>query len=195
MRQQLKIARLPVLVRSMVVWLTLLTASVSLANGGASGRYLWKSVPAAQIKIGEKTPLAWNIFQTGQKKEANLVLVLFEPALHRARYQSAEVSVVRCYRRTCSPRAEIWKQLIMLARLDSLRIANGVRRVREPRYAATPEEWPYRRRAFGASLRGSSSENPSTILRRAQDDISLAPARSAVLSQARSAGSKGQDDG
>ena len=76
MRQQLKIARLPVLVRSMLVWLTLLTASVSLANGGASGRYLWKSVPAAQIKIGEKTPLAWNIFQTGQKKEANLVLVL-----------------------------------------------------------------------------------------------------------------------
>src|SRR5271156_3857432 len=76
MRQQLKIARLPMLVRSMLVWLTLLTASVSLANGGGSGRYLWKSVPAAQIKIGEKTPLAWNIFQTGQKKEANLVLVL-----------------------------------------------------------------------------------------------------------------------
>src|SRR5271170_189612 len=76
MRQQLKIARLSMLVRSMLVWLTLLTASVSLANGGASGRYLWKSVPAAQIKIGEKTPLAWNIFQTGQKKEANLVLVL-----------------------------------------------------------------------------------------------------------------------
>jgi len=64
------------LVRSMLVWLTLLTASVSLANGGASGRYLWKSVPAAQIKIDDKTPLAWNIFQTGQKKEANLVLVL-----------------------------------------------------------------------------------------------------------------------
>jgi hypothetical protein len=46
------------------------------ANAGTSDRYLWKSVPRAQIKIDDKTPLAWNIFQTEKKKEANLVLVL-----------------------------------------------------------------------------------------------------------------------
>jgi hypothetical protein len=39
-------------------------------------RYFWKSVPQAQCKLDDKTPLAWNVFQTGRKKEANLVLVL-----------------------------------------------------------------------------------------------------------------------
>jgi hypothetical protein len=51
-------------------------ATMSAANAGGSGRYLWKSVPRAQVKINDKTPLAWNIFQTSQKKETNLVLVL-----------------------------------------------------------------------------------------------------------------------
>jgi hypothetical protein len=51
-------------------------ATMSSANSGGSSRYLWKSVPRAQVKIDDKTPLAWNIFQTGQKKETNLVLVL-----------------------------------------------------------------------------------------------------------------------
>jgi hypothetical protein len=51
-------------------------STMSFANAGGSSRYLWKSVPRAQVKINDKTPLAWNIFQTGQKKETNLVLVL-----------------------------------------------------------------------------------------------------------------------
>jgi hypothetical protein len=76
MRQPLKIARHSLLFRSWFVWLTLSLATTAFANGGGTGRYLWKSIPAAQIKIDDKTPLAWNIFQTGQKKEANLVLVL-----------------------------------------------------------------------------------------------------------------------
>jgi hypothetical protein len=76
MRQQLKFARHSLLVRSLLVWLALSLATAALANSGGSGRYLWKSIPAAQIKIDDKTPLAWNIFQTGQKKEGNLVLVL-----------------------------------------------------------------------------------------------------------------------
>jgi hypothetical protein len=76
MRQQLKITRHFLLVRALIAWFVLSTASVALVSGGASGHYLWKSVPAAQIKIDDKTPLTWNIFQTGQKKEANLVLVL-----------------------------------------------------------------------------------------------------------------------
>src|SRR5271155_338101 len=51
-------------------------ATMSSANAGGSGRFLWKSVPRAQVKINDKTPLAWNLFQTGQKKETNLVLLL-----------------------------------------------------------------------------------------------------------------------
>jgi len=76
MRQQLKIAGHTLLVRSLLMLLALSLATTASANGGESGRYLWKSVPAAQIKIDDKIPLAWNIFQTGQKKEAHLVLVL-----------------------------------------------------------------------------------------------------------------------
>jgi hypothetical protein len=39
-------------------------------------RYLWKSVPAAQCKLDDKIPLAWNVYQTDNKKQANLVLIL-----------------------------------------------------------------------------------------------------------------------
>jgi len=49
--------------------------SLASAYAGKSGNYVWKSLPRAQIKLDDKTPLAWNIFQTAQKKEANLVLV------------------------------------------------------------------------------------------------------------------------
>jgi len=76
MRQPLKIGGHSLLLRWLSTWLTLSLATTAFANGGGTGRYLWKSIPAAQIKIDDKTPLAWNIFQTGQKKEANLVLVL-----------------------------------------------------------------------------------------------------------------------
>ena len=45
--------------------------------GGAAdnGRFLWKSVGRAQLKLENKTPLQWNVYQTEKKKEANLVLV------------------------------------------------------------------------------------------------------------------------
>src|SRR6202451_1088100 len=76
MRQQAKIARHPLIVRWLFAFLALSLATLTSAKSGDPGRFLWKSVPAAQIKIDDKTPLAWNIFQTGQKKEANLVLVL-----------------------------------------------------------------------------------------------------------------------
>jgi hypothetical protein len=76
MRRPLKIAGHSLLFRWLFVWLALSLATTALANGGGNGRYLWKSIPAAQIKIDDKTPLTWNIFQTGQKKEGNLVLVL-----------------------------------------------------------------------------------------------------------------------
>jgi hypothetical protein len=46
------------------------------AYAGKSSSFLWKAVDRAQIKLDDKTPLAWNIYQTTQKKEANLVLIL-----------------------------------------------------------------------------------------------------------------------
>src|SRR5580704_3154593 len=40
-----------------------------------NGRFLWKGVGRAQLKLENKTPLQWNVYQTEKKKEANLVLV------------------------------------------------------------------------------------------------------------------------
>ncbi len=46
--------------------------------GDASGaeRYQWKAVTEGQVKIDDKVPLTWNIYQPDKKKDANLVLVL-----------------------------------------------------------------------------------------------------------------------
>ncbi len=46
------------------------------ARAANNDRYLWKSVPRAQCKVADKTPLTWNVYQTDKKKEANLVLLL-----------------------------------------------------------------------------------------------------------------------
>jgi len=46
------------------------------ALGGDTGRIHWKSVPVAQVKINDKTPLAWNVYRPDKKKESNLVLIL-----------------------------------------------------------------------------------------------------------------------
>jgi hypothetical protein len=45
------------------------------ASAADSGRFLWKGVGRAQLKLENKTPLQWNVYQTEKKKEANLVLV------------------------------------------------------------------------------------------------------------------------
>ncbi len=63
------------------IGIALLACTFTLAGFAGAGaadndRYLWKSVPQAQCKVDDKTPLTWNIYQTSKKKEANLVLVL-----------------------------------------------------------------------------------------------------------------------
>jgi hypothetical protein len=50
-------------------------AFVISAGAGDNERYLWKAVGRAQLKLENKTPLQWNVYQTEKKKEANLVLV------------------------------------------------------------------------------------------------------------------------
>jgi hypothetical protein len=46
------------------------------ASAAEADRFLWKSVPQAQLKLDDKTPLAWNVFQTDKKKESHLVVIL-----------------------------------------------------------------------------------------------------------------------
>ena len=50
-------------------------AGYFFAGAADNGRFLWKSVGRAQLKLEDKTPLQWNVYQTDKKKEANLVLV------------------------------------------------------------------------------------------------------------------------
>jgi hypothetical protein len=51
-------------------------ASAAAFGSGEIGRVHWKSVPIAQVKIDDKTPLAWNVYQPDKKKESHLVLIL-----------------------------------------------------------------------------------------------------------------------
>jgi len=46
------------------------------ADAGAADKYRWKAVTEAQVKIDDKIPLTWGVYQPDKKKDANLVLVL-----------------------------------------------------------------------------------------------------------------------
>ncbi len=59
-----------------VACFSLLLAATHTARGGDSDRIHWKEVPDAQLKLDDKTPLAWNVFQPVKKKQNYLVLVL-----------------------------------------------------------------------------------------------------------------------
>jgi hypothetical protein len=52
-------------------------AAVALAAAaGDTGRIHWKQIPDAQLKLDNKVPLVWNVYQPDKKKLGNLVLVL-----------------------------------------------------------------------------------------------------------------------
>lgn len=60
-----------------------LALGLAAQESGSNGEHLhWKSVEQAQVKLDDKTPLAWNIYQPdkkdkkGAKKTSNLVLLL-----------------------------------------------------------------------------------------------------------------------
>jgi hypothetical protein len=46
------------------------------ARADDSGSFHWKAVDGAQVKLDDKVPLAWNVFQLEKKKDQNLALVL-----------------------------------------------------------------------------------------------------------------------
>jgi hypothetical protein len=50
-------------------------AAYFFSGAADNGRFLWKALGRAQLKLENKTPLQWNVYQTEKKKEANLVLV------------------------------------------------------------------------------------------------------------------------
>lgn len=49
--------------------------ATAMAASGAD-KYRWKPVTEGQVKIDDKIPLTWNIYQPDKKKDANLVLIL-----------------------------------------------------------------------------------------------------------------------
>ncbi|MGB8542358.1 MAG: hypothetical protein WCD49_12050 [Candidatus Acidiferrales bacterium] len=51
---------------------------VLLASGGPAQaeRFHWKPVNLAQVKLDDKTPLAFNVYQPEKKKDSHFVLVL-----------------------------------------------------------------------------------------------------------------------
>jgi hypothetical protein len=56
-----------------------LLASAGIVNAtppADTDHFLWKPVPVAQCKLDDKIPLAWNIYQTADKKQAQYVLIL-----------------------------------------------------------------------------------------------------------------------
>jgi hypothetical protein len=58
-----------------VVAMVCVIAFVASSGAGDNERFLWKAVGRAQLKLENKTPLTWNVYQTEKKKQANLVLV------------------------------------------------------------------------------------------------------------------------
>jgi hypothetical protein len=66
------------LLRPLCFWIVLATLVIAAA-GRASGeaeRMRWKSVAVAQVKLDDKTPLTFNVYQPEKKKDGRFVLVL-----------------------------------------------------------------------------------------------------------------------
>jgi hypothetical protein len=76
MRKQSNVATDITLLWVFLLCCVVLIPGVVSANSGDSDRFLWKSISRAQLKLDDKTPLAWNVFQTEKKKESHLVLIL-----------------------------------------------------------------------------------------------------------------------
>ena len=61
-----------------IAWLlfTLVCLVAMTARAGDTGDFQWKSVDGAEVKLDDKVPLTWNVYQTDKKKTLNFVLVL-----------------------------------------------------------------------------------------------------------------------
>jgi hypothetical protein len=52
-----------------------LALAIAAGADGAEG-YRWRSVTEGQVKIDDKVPLTWNLYQPDKKKDVHLVLIL-----------------------------------------------------------------------------------------------------------------------
>ena len=53
-----------------------LACSRTATAAGNAGRIHWKMLPDAQLKLDDKPPLTWNVYQPEKKKNSPLILVL-----------------------------------------------------------------------------------------------------------------------
>jgi hypothetical protein len=68
---------LPAAAREMALCCFVFFGAVALAAAAAdTGRIHWKQILDAQLKLDNKVPLVWNVYQPDKKKLNNLVLVL-----------------------------------------------------------------------------------------------------------------------
>jgi hypothetical protein len=54
----------------------LLCIAVACATRADDNNLRWKSVDGAQVKLDEKIPITWNVYQLEKKKQSNLALIL-----------------------------------------------------------------------------------------------------------------------
>jgi hypothetical protein len=64
--------------RPLCFWIMLTILAIAGAGraGGDTERMRWKPVTIAQVKLDDKTPLAFNVYQPEKKKDSHFVLVL-----------------------------------------------------------------------------------------------------------------------
>lgn len=84
--------RNPFLIAAAVLILAALACTNAALGAADPDRFLWKSVPTAQCRLDDKIPLAWNVYQTENKKQANLALILLG-----RRYLALDIKAKKVY--------------------------------------------------------------------------------------------------
>ena len=72
--------------------LAILQIAAASSAGAQSERIRWKPVNLAQVKLDEKTPLAFNVYRPDKKKDSHFVLVLLG-----RRYIELDIKAKRAY--------------------------------------------------------------------------------------------------
>jgi hypothetical protein len=68
--------RQPKFARSILLVFLFAVVAASYSTRADDGSLRWKAVGGAQVKLDEKIPITWNVYQLDKKKQTNLALVL-----------------------------------------------------------------------------------------------------------------------
>jgi hypothetical protein len=60
----------------MILFIALFAVPYFPTRADDKGSLHWKSVDGAQVKLDEKIPITWNVYQLDKKKQPNLALIL-----------------------------------------------------------------------------------------------------------------------